>query len=590
MKYTKFAQHGLLRQFILLSSVICFIVCTVFCIMLFYVKSYSLDSSRQVLENVHSQTALRLEEYFSMIEEESYVICYSTAVQEYLRISETDAQLALSDSLLSLHSGAYLILDSLTGISAFDPDGRPAFSSRTSLFTQQGLPEAVRDITSCHYTDLFASGSAPEITRPSFAVLSPIYELLSGTRLLGKRIGTLSLTFSTDHLRAILKSGGTPDKIYLILTDSAGDVIAASSNAATAYYQSCLLQNISPAAALDSILFPDGWHLYGYLPHSFLNDEMSLLLSLVILMGFIFLGLLFLLIATLRRKILRPIAKLSGFMSRVPDDEKPVRFQSQENNELGYMIHMMNRMLDELDQKNEQLRSSEAKMYAMEISRRDMEILAYRNQINPHFLYNTLDCISSIAMYHDADDVAKISESLSTMFRYAVKGEPFALVAQEITYVKEYAAIIGYRFMNRISIQVDASPETLRLRTIKLLIQPLVENAVFHGLERQVGPGTVSVRISLDENRDLAISVSDDGIGIPEEALAALRESIRKAQSEDLTAPSSEKSIGLTNIARRLHLYYGEAGSIRISSTPGSGTTVTVILPTKKGGASCIES
>lgn len=89
-------------------------------------------------------------------------------------------------------------------------------------------------------------------------------------------------------------------------------------------------------------------------------------------------------------------------------------------------------------------------------------------------------------MYHDADDVAKISESLSTMFRYAVKGEPFALVAQEITYVKEYAAIIGYRFMNRISIQVDASPETLRLRTIKLLIQPLVENAVFHGLERQV--------------------------------------------------------------------------------------------------------
>ena len=272
---------------------------------------------------------------------------------------------------------------------------------------------------------------------------------------------------------------------------------------------------------------------------------MRLLLSLVILMGFIFLGLLFLLIATLRRKILRPIAKLSGFMSRVPDDEKPVRFQSQENNELGYMIHMMNRMLDELDQKNEQLRSSEAKMYAMEISRRDMEILAYRNQINPHFLYNTLDCISSIAVYHDADDVAKISESLSTMFRYAVKGEPFALVAQEITYVQEYAAIIGYRFMNRISIQVDASPETLRLRTIKLLIQPLVENAVFHGLERQVGPGTVSVRISLDENRNLAISVSDDGIGIPEEALAALRESIRKAQSEDLTAPSSGKSIGL---------------------------------------------
>ncbi|HJC25561.1 MAG TPA: sensor histidine kinase [Candidatus Eisenbergiella merdavium] len=586
----KYARHGLLHQFIMLSAVICCIVCTVFCAMLFYVRGYALRSSRQVLENLHSQTLLRLEEYFTSIEDEAYVVCYSSTLQDYINLNDAAAQIDMSDSLRSLHSGAYLIVDSLIGIAVFDPEGDMTYSSKTSLFTQDGLPEALTQITFYHYTKLFTADTAPEISRDCFAMLSPVYAMLPGNRLLGDRVGTLVFTLSTDHLLAILKSGGTADQVYLVLTDAEDNVIAASSNAAASYHRRRLFEADPPAALLDSGLSPDGWRLYGYLPHSFLNEDMSALLFIVAVTGITFLGLLILLILMLRQKILRPISRLSGFMARVPADEQPVRFESHANNELGEMIHIMNRMLDDLEQKNSQLRSSEAKMYAMELSRKDMEILAYRNQINPHFLYNTLDCICSIAMYHGADDVARISESLSTMFRYAVKGGNFALVAQEITYVQEYASIIGYRFMNRISIHVEASPEALRQKTIRLLIQPLVENAVFHGLERQVGPGNVYVSVSLNAEGCLQVSVQDDGIGISGEALAALQESILEAQSESPASPASEKSIGLRNIARRLHLYYGEAGSIRITSTEGAGTTVTVILPTKKGGASCIKS
>lgn len=583
--------HSLFYQFILLSAIICGIVAVAFCTMLFYVRSYSLRSSRQVLENLHRQTFLRTEEYYAAIENEAYIICYSPALQEYMLTDSIAARIDLLDNLKSLNSGAFLVLDSLIGIAVFDFNGTPIRSSKTSLFAQEGLPESLTDITRRQYTGVFAPDTSSGISQNSFAMLSPVYNLLSGSRLLGNRIGIIALTFSTDQLTAIIKSNGTAaEQFYLILTDADHNVIAASSGEAAAYYQDQIWNRKAPAAHSESTLTESGWHLYSYMPHTFLRAEIKPLLLIVTVTGILFLSFLVLLIAMLRQKILRPISKLSGFMARVPEDTQPMRFKTNANNELGSMIHVLNRMLDELNRKNEQLRNSETKIYAMELSRKDVEILAYRNQINPHFLYNTLDCICSMAMYHGADDVAQVSESLSTMFRYAVKGDSLATISQEISYVQEYSSIISHRFMNRISILVDAAPETLPLRTIKLLIQPLVENAVFHGLERQVGPGTVSVKISLNTDGKLLISVRDDGIGIPDETLAALQVSIVEAQSDTLTVPATEKSIGLRNIARRIHLYYNGLGTIRLYSTEGSGTTVTIILPLKEGGSPCTMS
>lgn len=583
----RYRHRSLFHQFILLAAVICCIVAVSFCAMLLYVYDYSRRSSFQVLDNLHQQTMARIGEYYTFIENETYILCYSPTLQDYLQADSIDARIDMIDSLKSLHSGAYLALDGLIGIAAFDTEGNLIRSSMENLFGDS-LPTELTDIGSTCY--LFAPSDSQSLSRNSFASLSPAYVLIPKSRLLGDRIGTVVLTFSTDHLTALVRSSGMSDSAYLILTDPEGNVIAANSGAAADYYQSGLWQSEEPAASIRTTLPESGWQLHSFMPHNFLRAEIKPLVAIISVTSCMFLSMLLLLIHMLRHKILQPISKLSGFMARVPKDKHPVRFQANENNELGTMIYMMNQMLDDLEQKSRQLQESQARAYTMELSRKDMEILAYRNQINPHFLYNTLDCICSMAMYHGVDDIAGISESLSTMFRYAVKGDSFATVQQEIVYVQEYAAIIACRFMGRITVHIDASPETLHLQTIKLLIQPLVENAVFHGLEKRVGAGSVSVQTMVTEGKNLRISVQDDGIGIRSQVLESLQKSILEAQTDAPTAPQAEKSIGLRNIARRIHLYYGSHGLIQVHSTEGTGTNVTITLPLEGGENLCIES
>lgn len=584
----KHPKHSLFHQFTLLSVVICSIVAISFCAMLFYVNRYSLRASSEVTSNLHQQTLLRIEEYYTEIENQAYAICYSPTLQEYIQTDNIESRISSFSKIKSVHSGMYLSLNGLMGIAAYDTTGSYLNSSMENLFSIETLSEQWSTVSSYTYTGFYASGSTSGASRDCFAFLAPVYKLIPNSRLLGNRLGTIVLTFNTDHLNSIIKSNSSSQS-YLILTDSDGQLICASSNAAASYYKDTTRTTKSPAFQLETILEKSNWHLYSFMPHSFLQKNIKPLIFIVISAGGIFLFLLLMLLYMLRKKVLHPIAKISSFMEKVPSSKEPSHFENNDDNELGTMISMMNQMLKEIEQKNESLRASEAKLYAAELSRKDMALIAYRNQINPHFLYNTLDCICSMAMYHGADDVAQISESLSTMFRYAVKGDSFATVEQEIQYVQEYASIISHRFMNRIRVHVDAAPETLPLQTIKLLIQPLVENAVFHGLEHQVGTGNVYVKVSIQGETDLVISVYDDGIGISERQLQLLQQSIAASQSDCLNAPSAEKGIGLCNIARRIYLYYDGKGMIRINSTSGSGTVVTIILPFLEGVSLCTK-
>lgn len=583
-----YAKHSLMRRFLALILAISLLMVLAFAAMLFYVRDYSLRSSTQVMNNMLHQAESRIQEYDRVIENAAYTLCYSPTIQGYLQAGSITERIDMADSIRSIHSGTFLAVDSLIGIAAFDADGSYITSSQSNLYSLDGLPEIYRQVKGYVYTGLFPSGSLSGLNKTGFAMLTPVYAFGETSRLLGSRIGTVVFTFDTLHLATILAGSTKEQGYHLVLTDADGRLMAASDAAAAAYYESRLWENAHPAAQITIGLEKGGWQLHGYLPQGVIASASIPLFVVIAITGTIFIVMLLMLILMMRRQILQPISKLSGFMARVPTDQQPRRFKAEADNELGQMIHVMNRMLDELDLKGEQLRRSEAHAYEAEISRKNMEVLAYRNQINPHFLYNTLDCICAMALYHGADEIADVSESLSTMFRYAVKGDSFATVHQEVQYVQEYASIIGARFSGRIRIAISAPEETLPCRTIKLLLQPLVENAVFHGLEKQVGPGNVQVDIRLMPDESLSIRVQDDGVGIAGDTLAALRESIHLAQTDAPAAPGTEKGIGLANIARRIHLYYGPRGSLEINSQAGQGTCVILTLPLLEGEEPCI--
>ena len=268
-------------------------------------------------------------------------------------------------------------------------------------------------------------------------------------------------------------------------------------------------------------------------------------------------------------QLVRPIREISSFINRAirhPDD----RLNMDRVDEIGVVASNLDNLLDENQKILQQVMEGKIRLYETELSRQKMEILAYRNQINPHFLYNTLSCMRDMALIQDAENIAEMSLALSDIFRYAVKGSNIVTIRDEIEYIQKYARIIDYRFMGKITIDVHADEEVQSKPIIRFSLQPLVENAVFHGLEASVEPGFVDVGISLEGDR-IRIVVEDDGCGMDAEKLASLQ--------YELENPGENSGVGLSNVVQRLRLFYGKDYSVDVDSTDGEGTIFKITIP-----------
>lgn len=208
------------------------------------------------------------------------------------------------------------------------------------------------------------------------------------------------------------------------------------------------------------------------------------------------------------------------------------------------------------------------------------EYLALQTQINPHFLYNTLEAIRGDALCEGVETIAETTEALSTFFRYTIS-EPETLVPleRELDHVDNYFIIQKYRFGERISlkqIHEDAGEEALKLMVPKLILQPIVENAIYHGLECRGAGGKIFVKIELTDSR-LLITVSDDGEGIDKEKVRQINENLIHPNRNVIT--ERHHGIALNNVSRRLKLLFGEYYGIKLFSVEGFGTQVIYTLP-----------
>lgn len=217
-------------------------------------------------------------------------------------------------------------------------------------------------------------------------------------------------------------------------------------------------------------------------------------------------------------------------------------------------------------------------------SRKQAQYLALQNQINPHFLYNSLEGIRGEAITAGLDNVAEMAEALGNFFRYIISNvENLVTLEDELSNIENYFFIQHYRFGERLNLCIECDcndkDEILKCRLPKLTLQPIVENSIFHGLERKIGNGHVNIRIESTPKR-LIITVSDDGLGMGEERLKQLNERLN-TQSFDYVKADGEKKvgIGIINVNNRIKLLYGEEYGINIYSTLNVGTDVVITLP-----------
>lgn len=210
-----------------------------------------------------------------------------------------------------------------------------------------------------------------------------------------------------------------------------------------------------------------------------------------------------------------------------------------------------------------------------------LEFAALQDQINPHFLYNTLDAIRGQALEIHADEIAEMTGKLSRFFRYSIRNQgALVTLADEMSHTEDYFSIQHYRFEDRFALECECpDPSSLGYYLPKLTLQPLVENALYHGLEPKKGKGRIIIRIQKSE-RNLRIVISDDGVGMPEETLDSINRRFRGEESLPEPIPGQRRTgIALYNTNRRLQLLFGPAYGLRATSTPGMGTDFVVYLP-----------
>ena len=265
----------------------------------------------------------------------------------------------------------------------------------------------------------------------------------------------------------------------------------------------------------------------------------------------------------------KPIHEIDRFIDESIENPDR-RLKLKRTDEIGTVAESLNHMLDENQRMIEEIKEGKIRLYETKLTQQKMEILAYRNQINPHFLYNTFSCMRDMALINDQDNIAEMAMALSDIFRYAVKASNIVTVRDEVSYIEKYARIIEFRFMGKITIETSVESSVHDKPLIRFFLQPLVENAVFHGLESKMGNGFVDVRIE-GKGDKLSIKIKDDGCGMDEEALNNLKELIN--------APHEKGGIGLPNIIQRLRLFYGDEYTFEVSSIVGKGTTINIEVP-----------
>jgi two-component system sensor histidine kinase YesM len=277
-------------------------------------------------------------------------------------------------------------------------------------------------------------------------------------------------------------------------------------------------------------------------------------------------ALLFLLIT---RTITLPIRDLRKKMEIAESGDLQVEAEYQFNDEISDLSKGFNRMMKnirELIDENERQQEYLKKL----------EFKALQAQINPHFLYNTLDAIVWTAEADNKEEVVNIAKNLSTFFRVALsKGKEWILVEEEIRHIESYLSIQKVRYRDILEYEIDIDPELKNLSILKLVLQPLVENALYHGLKNKRGGGKIVITGKKINKQLVAFEVMDDGIGMTE---ANLIQVIRDFEKE-ANAVNVNSGFGLMSVNQRIKLYYGAQYGLSIKSELNVGTTVRIILP-----------
>lgn len=277
--------------------------------------------------------------------------------------------------------------------------------------------------------------------------------------------------------------------------------------------------------------------------------------------------------------IVRPVFDLHRQIAFVTSGGLSKRIHMERRDEIGSIAKVINTMLDHQMEISYRMLHTQQDLYEAELKEKENELRILENQVNPHFILNTLQCICGIATTYNAQEVVDIATAMGKIFEYSLRAPENVTLRQEMNIVQEYLEIVDIRFENRFIWDMDIQEELLDARMPKMILQPLVENAIYHGLEKK-GRGIVQIFCEEGEG-GLWIHIWDNGAGIEAKKLEKIKEFLQD-EREMHRISMKVKRIGIANTCLRIKNFFGSAYGIEIDSIEGSGTEVTIHMSLEK--------
>lgn len=297
-----------------------------------------------------------------------------------------------------------------------------------------------------------------------------------------------------------------------------------------------------------------------------LNEQVNTFITLFAAIAFGIVGIVVVITAYILRSIIKPVHDLSQAAKRIAGGDFSTRVEVGTKDEIATLAQNVNEMSEHLEEMVQKIKEDERKM-------RHTELRLLQEQINPHFLYNTLDTIVWLVEGNASDKAVNMVVSLSDFFRIVLsKGKDIITIKEEEQHIRSYLEIQQVRYRDILDFEIRIPEELYKYKILKLTLQPLVENSLYHGIKTKRGKGSIFVEGRMEDNK-IYLDVKDTGVGMTKEALASLRSKISKPCKE------TDSGFGLANVNERIRMNYGAEYGLSIESVEGEGTWVQVVIP-----------
>lgn len=314
-----------------------------------------------------------------------------------------------------------------------------------------------------------------------------------------------------------------------------------------------------------------GFTMVSLQPTRIINQSLYEALRTSIMQGLIILAISVLLIYLLCKRLMRPLNDLSNQLKKVGEGAFDTTINiggSQEITNLEHSFNYMSEHIQKLIEEN----------YVVTLNEQTARLIALEAQINPHFLYNTLQAISTEALINDQDQIHEMIISLASILRYSIKGEDLVTLADEMEHVKKYIYLQKIRMDDNLQTSIEIDSEAYTCVIPKISIQTLVENCIVHGIDGEVTSIAIQIRAYVTDDK-LHLSVTDNGCGMDEATLQTLRQSFL----QEKIAGAQTQGVGLANLYGRLRILYDRNSEMTVNSAVNGGTSIHITLPAKRG-------